>query len=70
MTKVDITVAGHIVIVEADEPLDTVAAKALELFRATETSEITKTMSATGFSMERIDGPTYEAENSAVLKAR
>lgn len=33
--KVDITVAGHTVIVEAAEPLDVVAAKALDLFRQT-----------------------------------
>ena len=38
VTKVDITVAGHQVIVEAAEPLDRVAGKALELFRATEQS--------------------------------
>lgn len=33
--KVDLTVAGHTVIVEAAEPLDVVAAKALDLFRET-----------------------------------
>ncbi|MEU4777479.1 hypothetical protein [Micromonospora sp. NPDC023633] len=33
--KVDITVAGHTVTVEAAEPLDVVAAKALDLFRQT-----------------------------------
>ncbi|SCL16391.1 hypothetical protein GA0074692_6878 [Micromonospora pallida] len=33
--KVDVTVAGHTVIVEAAEPLDVVAAKALDLFRET-----------------------------------
>ncbi len=33
--KVDITVAGHTVIVEASEPLDVVAAKALDLFEKT-----------------------------------
>ncbi|MEV5765320.1 hypothetical protein AB0L34_12215 [Micromonospora sp. NPDC052213] len=33
--KVDITVAGHTVIVEAAEPLDVVATKALDLFRQT-----------------------------------
>jgi len=53
LTKVDLTVAGHIVIVEADEPLDVVAAKALELFEATERRDMVKGMSATGFSMER-----------------
>lgn len=34
-TKIDLTVAGHTVIVESAEPLDVVAAKALELFRET-----------------------------------
>lgn len=70
MTKVDITVAGHIVIVEADEPLDAVAAKALELFRATETSDIVRSMGATGFTTERASGPEYVAESDAVLRAR
>ena len=70
MTKVDITVAGHIVIVEADEPLEVVAAKALELFRETERSDITKAMGAAGFSNERVGGDTYAAENAAILKVR
>lgn len=68
MTKVDITVAGHIVIVEADEPLEAVAAKALELFRATETSDIVKSMGTTGFTTERAGGPEFMAENDAVLR--
>jgi hypothetical protein len=70
MTKVDITVAGHIIIVEADEPLEAVAAKALELFRATETSDIVKSMGATGFSAERVGGTAYVAESDAVLRTR
>ena len=36
MTKVDITTAGHTIIIEADEPLDTVAARALDLWRQTQ----------------------------------
>ncbi|MFY1658563.1 hypothetical protein [Micromonospora sp. WMMD1274] len=45
--KVDITVAGHTVIVEATETLDVVAAKALDLFRQT-TDEARR--SPTGFT--------------------
>ena len=34
-TRVEITVAGHTVICEAPEPLEAVAAKALQLFQTT-----------------------------------
>lgn len=59
-TKVDITVAGHTVIVESAEPLDVVAAKALELFRATEDAarRIPVGFAATGGTAERAE-PEY-----------
>lgn len=59
-TKVDITVAGHQVIVEAPEPLDIVAAKALELFRATEDSARRSPIGfgTTGVHVERAE-PEY-----------
>lgn len=56
MTKVDITTAGHTVIVECDGDLDVVAAKALELWRATRDPRIDRAYGATGFTTERADG--------------
>lgn len=59
-TKVDLTVAGHQVIIEAAEPLDVVAAKALELFRATEDAarRIPVGFAATGSHVERAEPST------------
>ncbi len=63
MTKVDITVAGHTIIVEADADLDAVAAKALELYWATHDAN----RPAIGFgshlagAFERAGGPAYVA---------
>lgn len=67
MTKVDITTAGHTVVVDADEPLDMVAAKALELWRDTRDPAIRSGYGATGFSTERAAGPEYTAEHDATL---
>lgn len=53
MTKVVIDVAGHSVTIEADEGLDAVAAKALELFQATRDPQMTRGYNAAGFLMER-----------------
>lgn len=70
MTKVGITVAGHNVIVEADEQLDVVAAKALELFRATADPSSVKGYSATGFTAERASTTEYMPEHDATLHQR
>lgn len=47
MTKVDITVAGHTIIIEADESLDVVSYLALDLYR--QTSDTTKRLTV-GFA--------------------
>lgn len=59
MTKVDITTAGHTVIVEVDGgDLNEVSAKALELWQATRDPKLDKAYAPSGFQMERSD-PTY-----------
>jgi hypothetical protein len=59
VTKVDITTAGHTVIVEIDGGnLDEVAAKALELWKATRDPRLDKAYSPSGFQMER-SNPDY-----------
>lgn len=69
MTKVDITTAGHTVIVEADATLDEVAAKALELWQATRDPKLDQVHGATGFVAERSD-PTYTSGFDADLGHR
>jgi len=66
MAKVDLTTAGHTVIVEADEPLDVLAAKALELWRATRDPKLDRNWAATGFTAERSNGE-YVAEMNATV---
>lgn len=70
MTKVDITTAAHTVIVEADEPLDAVAAKALELWRATRDPKLDQAWGVTAAITERADGPSYIATAGADLGRR
>jgi len=57
VTKVDITTAGHTIIVESDEGLDIVAAKAIELWRDTRDPMLGKSYGTMGFVTERSDGP-------------
>lgn len=66
MTKVDITTAGHTVIVESDEDLDTVAAKALQLWQDTRDPRLDRVHGATGFVAERSE-PTYTSGFDADL---
>jgi hypothetical protein len=63
MTKVDITTAGHTIIIECDGDLGTVAAKALELWRETRDPKIDKSYGTTGFSTERSDGPFWSGHD-------
>jgi hypothetical protein len=56
VTKVDITTAGHTIIVEADEPLADVAAKALDLWRETRDPKIDRAYGSTGFQAEIAPG--------------
>ncbi|WP_416902744.1 hypothetical protein [Micromonospora echinospora] len=67
MTKVDITTAGHTIIVEADGPLDQVAAKALELWRETRDPKLDRAHGAAGFTAERSD-PVYVSGHDADLR--
>lgn len=54
MARVEVTTAGHSVIVEAgDVDLDAVAAKALELWRATHTDQSNRGPATAGFTSER-----------------
>lgn len=69
MTKVDITTAGHIVIVEASDPLDVVAAKALELWKATRDPALDRATGATGFIAERAGGVEYTSAHDATMRA-
>lgn len=54
MTKVVISTAGHEITIEADgADLDTAAAKALELWRATRDPQLSRGYNAAGFTTER-----------------
>lgn len=57
----EIAVAAHSVTIESADPLDTVAAKALELFRQTEASALRSPVGfgTTGSSVERAE-PVYD----------
>ena len=67
MTKVDITTAGHTVIVESDEDLNTVAAKALQLWRDTRDPKLDRVHGASGFVAERSE-PSYVSGHDADLR--
>lgn len=70
VTKVDITTAGHTVIVESDSnDLDTVAAKALQLWRDTRDPKLDRATGAAGFVVERSE-PTYISGHDADLGVR
>jgi hypothetical protein len=70
VTKVDITTAGHTVIVESDQAdLDTVAAKALELWRSTRDPKLDQAQAAAGFQAERADA-VYVSGHDADLGHR
>lgn len=55
-TRVEITAGSHQVIVEAADPLDTVAGKALALWQATGRTDDTREGEAVGFTAE-LAGP-------------
>jgi hypothetical protein len=65
VTKVEISVAGHQVIVEAEEALDVVAARALALYRQTGDPLMTRGYPVTGCTGERADGPSYTEPTGA-----
>lgn len=57
VARVEIRAGGHEVVVEAAAPLTTVRKTALDLFRATDSPQVTRSVSALGFFAERPDGP-------------
>jgi hypothetical protein len=68
VVKVDITTAGHTVIVESDkDDLDTVAAKALELYRETRDPKLDRAYATAGFHAER-SSPDYMTDHDAVAR--
>jgi hypothetical protein len=70
VAKVDITTAGHTIIVEADgADLDVIAAKALELWRATRDPKLDQAYAPTGFTTERSD-PLYVSGHDGDLGHR
>ncbi|HEX2419712.1 MAG TPA: hypothetical protein VHJ83_16560 [Micromonosporaceae bacterium] len=69
MVKVDITTAGHTIIVESDkDDLETVAAKALDLYRETRDPKLDRAYATTGFHAERSD-PDYGTDHDGVVRA-
>lgn len=63
--KVDITTAGHTIVIDVEGgDLDTVAAKALELWHATRDPRIDKAFGSSGFSLERAN-PDYTSGHDA-----
>jgi hypothetical protein len=67
MTKVDITTAGHTIIVDSDDPLDTVAAKALELWNATRDPALNRAYGTTGFAAERASSTEYGSAHDITM---
>ncbi len=57
-TRVEINAAGHQVVIETVAPLDTVAGKALELWRDTDTPAIGRAADVVGFTASE---PIYSA---------
>lgn len=52
-TRVEIAAGGHQVVIESTDPLSTVARKAVELWRATDSPAVTRGVSTTvGFSAD------------------
>ncbi len=57
-TRVEISAGGHQVTIESPDSLNTVARKALELWKATDSPAIVRGMSTSvGFSMDPVDSP-------------
>jgi hypothetical protein len=71
MAKVEITVAGHQIVVEADATLDELADKALHLFR--ETSGVAKQaigFGTNGSTTERSEQTQFTDTENAVMGVR
>lgn len=69
MAKVDITTAGHTIIVEGDEPVEDLAKLALALWHDTRDPKLDRNWGSTGFSAERSEGG-YVSELDATLRLR
>lgn len=69
VTKVDITTAGHTIIVEADEPLDQVAAKALQLWQDTRDPKLDQATGPSGFAHIERSEPVCVSGHDADLRA-
>ena len=69
MAKVDISTAGHTIVVESDADLNTVAAKALELWQATRDPKLDVAQGTAGFVAERSE-PLYISGHDADLGHR
>ncbi len=55
--RVEIAAAGHTVVIEAPERLETVAAKALEVWQATDDPRLDRAFGTLGFTVEQPSGP-------------
>lgn len=67
MARVDITTAGHSITVDSADPLDQVAAKALDLWQRTRDPRIDRAYGPVGFHTERADAPGYVSGYDADL---
>ncbi len=66
MAKVDITTAGHTIILEdPDLGAEALAQVALDLWQRTRDPKLDRAWGVTGGLVERADGPTYTAECDA-----
>jgi hypothetical protein len=70
VTKIDITTAGHTVIIETDAPLATVAATALELWQQTHDPDTRTGSDIVGFVSELGPRPEYESVHQIDLGGR
>jgi hypothetical protein len=71
VAKVDITTAGHTIILDdPDVGAKELAAIALDLWRQTRDPKLDRAWGVAGAILERADGPTYTAEAGADLRAK
>lgn len=56
-TRVEIAAAGHQVVIEAPDPLEVVAAKALEVWKETDDPKLVRGFGTLGFTVEVPAGP-------------
>lgn len=69
MARVEITTAGHSIILESEDDLDVVSALALDLWRQTRDPKLDRGFGVTGLVLERSDG-TYCTSHDADLKTK